>query len=280
MRTAIACLQALFVALVSTSPARAQAGRYLPLPGGGGGSRFVPHFFPHGAGEWVFWVIAAIVLAVAGYHVGLAIGRWLRRPPEKPGAFRPAEPTVRQAAAAPPPMRDLILQPGEVAAKATQTRLLLEFLARQDHALDPVALHKRVATTFTLVQKAWEARDYGTVRELLLPGILAEHQRLLKSMRRNHEINRVEGLRIERLEFVHLHCPQSVDEQEVTALVTFQASIYFVDDRTGRTRAASVHRVGSRSSGSFAVTATTGCCGPSNRATNPTDWSGRTSPRT
>ena len=40
-------------------------------------------------------------------------------------------------------------------------------------------------------------------------------------------------LAIERLELVHLHCPQCADDQEVTALITFRASVYFVYDRTG-----------------------------------------------
>ena len=130
-------------------------------------------------------------------------------------------------------MQDLILQPHEVATKAEQTRRLLEFLACRDRAFDPAELHRFIATTFALVQKAWEARDYQPVRHLLLPNILAKHEALLKSMRGHHEINRIEGLRVERLELVHLHCPARADDQEVTALITFRASVYFVDDRTG-----------------------------------------------
>jgi predicted lipid-binding transport protein (Tim44 family) len=87
--------------------------------------------------------------------------------------------------------------------------------------------------TFTRVQKAWEARDYSFIEHLILPDILAKHEGLLKEMRNCHEINRIEDLRIERLEFVHLFCPHFVDGQEVTALITFRATVYFVDDRTG-----------------------------------------------
>jgi predicted lipid-binding transport protein (Tim44 family) len=109
----------------------------------------------------------------------------------------------------------------------------MESLSRQDPALDPVKLHAKVSLTFDLVQKAWEARDYSSVRHLLLPDILARHEKLLKDMRNCHDINRVEGLRIERLEFVHLDSPQPAGAQEVTALITFRASVYFIDDRTG-----------------------------------------------
>jgi len=130
-------------------------------------------------------------------------------------------------------MQDLILQPAEVADRAEQTRRVMEFLAYQDHAFDPGGLHQWIAKTFVLVQKAWEARDYESIHHLLLPNILAKHVGLLASMRTNHEINRIDDLRIERLEFVHLHCPQAVESQEVTALITFQASVYLIDDRTG-----------------------------------------------
>jgi predicted lipid-binding transport protein (Tim44 family) len=83
------------------------------------------------------------------------------------------------------------------------------------------------------VQQAWEARDYSPVRDLLMPGILAEHEGLLQSMRANHEVNRIVDLRIERQEFMHLSCPGRLDMQEVTALLTFRARVYFIDERTG-----------------------------------------------
>jgi predicted lipid-binding transport protein (Tim44 family) len=250
MRVAAACLLTLAVALVSASSARAQAGRYVPLPRilppGGGGGGFFPHVPFHvpvragqgqdgggqGDGDYVVLaILAALLLVLLGWYVGRAVGRRLRPAAEMPKSPRPPGPTAWQTTA--PPMQDLILQPHEVAAKAEQTRRLLLFLACRDHALDPGELHRRITTTFVLVQKAWEARDYGPVRHLLLPNILAKHETLLKSMRSNHEINRIEGLRVERLELVHLHCPGCVDDQEVTALITFRASVYFVHDRTG-----------------------------------------------
>ncbi len=249
MRAATTCLLTLAVALVSASSARAQAGRYVPLPrlpsGGGGGGFFphVPFHVPFRVGEGhgdgghddgssvVVAILAALLLGFVGWYVGRAVGRRLRPAAEQSPSPRPPGPTAWQTTV--PPMQDLILQPHEVATKAEQTRRLLEFLAYRDRAFDPDELHRFIATTFALVQKAWEARDYGPVRHLLLPIILAKHESLLKSMRNNHEINRIEGLRIERLEFVHLHCPTCVDDQEVTALITFRASVYFVDDRTG-----------------------------------------------
>jgi hypothetical protein len=52
-------------------------------------------------------------------------------------------------------------------------------------------------------------------------------------MRQAHEINRMKGLRLEAVDFVHLFCPLDPDDQEVAALITFEATAYFVNDRNG-----------------------------------------------
>jgi hypothetical protein len=261
----IVAFLALLLALHSAPPAQAQAGRLpfprIPLPcapfphvsPGGSGSHIIPHVPVHFGGNdndrrdgdntagWIILtILGTLALVFGGWYLGRAIGGRLRPSTKIPKSSWPPEPNAWQSAGV-PPMQDLILQPAEVAAKNEQTRRLMAFLAHADRALNPDDLHSWIAMTFTCVQMAWEERDYSSVRHLLLPGILAKHERLLKEMRNSHEINRIEDLRIERLEFVHLHCPQSVKEQEVTALITFRASVYFVDDRTG------AHTRGSRS---------------------------------
>jgi hypothetical protein len=211
------------------------------VPPGGGVPHIHPHIPVHASGksdqhrdndDAAGWIILAIlgvlVLVPGGWLASRAIrGRlW-------PASRKQTSPGPNDwRSTAMPSMQDLILQPGEVGPKAVQTHRLMEFLVHQDRALDPSVLHQWIALTFLLVQKAGAARDYSSVRHLLLPGILARHEALLKSMRDHHEFNRIEGLQIERLEFVHLHCPHSVEAQEVTALITFRASVYFVDDRT------------------------------------------------
>jgi hypothetical protein len=83
------------------------------------------------------------------------------------------------------------------------------------------------------------------VTELLCNEILAKHQELLQQMRMEGEINRIEGLRVEAVDFVHLFGPEDPDEQEVAALITFEATVYFVRDSDG------VHTRGSRVPGLF-----------------------------
>jgi hypothetical protein len=43
----------------------------------------------------------------------------------------------------------------------------------------------------------------------------------------------MKGLRLEAVDFVQLFCPLDPDEQEVAALITYEASAYFVSDRDG-----------------------------------------------
>lgn len=254
----IVALLTLFLVLDSSPPVLAQAGRFIPfrsiplprtplprVPPPGGGSHIIPHVPVHVGGKdddrrdgdntagWIILtILGTLALVFGGWFLGRALGERLRPMAKNRTSTRPLGSTVWKTTTI-PPMQDLILQPSEVAVKAVQTRRLMEFLAHQDRALDPDDLRSRIAITFTRVQKAWEARDYESVRHLLLPDILAKHEGLLKDMRNSHEINRIEDLRIERLEFVHLHCPHSVEALEATALITFQACVYFVDDRTG-----------------------------------------------
>lgn len=142
-----------------------------------------------------------------------------------------------------PPLEDLIIRPDEVEAKARKTTRLLEVLAKHDAPFSPYVLRAFITGTFTRVQQCWADRDYGPVSELLGPSILAQHEELLRAMRGNHEINRIEDLRVLRLEFVNVSCPSEPACHEVTALITFEAKVYFCDDRNGEIVRGSLKRI-------------------------------------
>jgi predicted lipid-binding transport protein (Tim44 family) len=226
---------ALVVLFCTSVEAQGQAGRFIPAPRipAGGGWRFIPHIpFFHGngsGGEDVCWVIAAIVgiivLAVIGWKIGQALGR--RGQPASPNAGQPMSPINI------PPLEDLIIRPDEVEEKVRKTTRLLEALAQNAAAFKPSELRAFITATFTRVQQCWEARDYGPVKKLLGPTILAQHEELLRAMSRSGEINRIEDLRVRRLEFVHVWCPADANSHEVTALITFEARVYFCNDRSG-----------------------------------------------
>jgi hypothetical protein len=52
-------------------------------------------------------------------------------------------------------------------------------------------------------------------------------------MRANGERNALVGLRVERLEFVHLDYRRDSDALEVAALITFRTASYYVEARSG-----------------------------------------------
>jgi predicted lipid-binding transport protein (Tim44 family) len=170
-------------------------------------------------------VVGVIAVAVVGWKLGRALGRRT-----SPGRSKPRRATSPFPV---PPLEDLILQPDAVEAKARKTTRLLEALAIRDPPFNPCQLRAFITSTFTRVQQCWEARDYGPVRASLGPSILAQHEELLRAMGRNREINRIEDLRVRRLEFVHVECPPEADRHEVTALITFEARVYFVNERSG-----------------------------------------------
>jgi predicted lipid-binding transport protein (Tim44 family) len=196
----------------------------------GEGAVFGPHApVPSSGGSSPTWIIYA-ALAVLGL-IAKALSR--------DSSPSEAEPRVRAPGrrVPAPPAEDVIFGTSATGAKAQQTLALLEFLARRHPQCEPAALRAHVTDTFRRVQQAWEQRDYGPVRDLLLPDIRDEHEARLRQMREHHEINRIEGLRIERLEFVRVSWPKPGREPEVAALITFEATVSFVDDRTGaRTR--------------------------------------------
>jgi hypothetical protein len=132
-----------------------------------------------------------------------------------------------------PPLEDLILSAEEVEEKALSTLWLLDELAQRNPLFNPSSLEAFIKATFLQVQQCWEKRDYGPVRDLLAPSLLAEHEELLQAMRRDGLINRIESLSVRRLEFVHVFCPEETDRHEVTALITFDARTYFVGEATG-----------------------------------------------
>ncbi len=129
---------------------------------------------------------------------------------------------------------DYLYSRSEIGKKAAKTEKLMEFLARQDPTLAPGELAERVRSTFIQLQKCWEARDYGPMKGLMAPALYDQHLAQLRSMERNHEINRIEDLRVEKVDLVHLHYTDDPSQRSFTAIITAQAKDYYVDDRTGK----------------------------------------------
>ena len=127
---------------------------------------------------------------------------------------------------------DFVYRANQVSPKVRKTEKLLTFLSRQDPSVSPEELRKLAETTFLKLQECWEKRDYAPMKPLLMPALFAEHTAQLQGLMRNHEINRIENIRVEKIDLVNVRYTEKSDQREFTALVTASARDYYVDDRT------------------------------------------------
>jgi predicted lipid-binding transport protein (Tim44 family) len=126
---------------------------------------------------------------------------------------------------------DFAYSPEAVAPKTTKTKKLLDFLARQDSTMAAEKLQETARTTFCKLQECWQARDYGPMKPLLMPDLYAQHCSQLAGMKRNHEINMIADLAVERVDIVNLRYMHKADQREFTALISARGRDYYVDDR-------------------------------------------------
>ncbi len=129
---------------------------------------------------------------------------------------------------------DFVYGVAQVAPKSARTEKLLNFLSRQDPSLSPQDLRRLAEATFLKLQECWQARAYGPMEPLLMPPLYAQHKGQLDGLKRSHEVNRIENVRVERVDLVNVRYPEKPDQREFTALVTASARDYYVDDRTGK----------------------------------------------
>ena len=129
---------------------------------------------------------------------------------------------------------DFVYDRRQIARKAEKTEKLLAFISRQDSALLPEALRNLAQSTFLKLQECWQARDYTPVKALMMPALFAQQQGQVLGMVRNHEINRLEDLKVEKVDLVHVRYTEKKDQRQFSALITASARDTYVDDRTGK----------------------------------------------
>ncbi len=129
---------------------------------------------------------------------------------------------------------DFVYSSSEIARKATRTDKLLQFLSQQDPSMAPESLRKLAESTFRKLQECWGTRQYDPMEPLLMPSLYAQHSAQLRGMARNHEINRIEDLKVERVDLVNVRYTEKPDRREFTALISAFARDYYVEDKTGK----------------------------------------------
>src|SRR5262249_34565605 len=109
---------------------------------------------------------------------------------------------------------------------------LLTALAANERFLQPETLREWVTTRFYQVQEAREARDAESLRGVVGDDLLARHRAEAKQLRAAGQINRLAGLEVERTEFVHAAYAGGEGTREFSALLTYKAISYRVDEHT------------------------------------------------
>jgi predicted lipid-binding transport protein (Tim44 family) len=127
---------------------------------------------------------------------------------------------------------DFVYDRNKISPKAGKTEKLLTFLSQQDSPMSPEHLRKLTESTFRKLQECWQARDYSPMQPLMMPDLFGQHTAQLQGLVRNHEINRIESLKVEHVDLVNIRYTEKPDQREFTALITASARDYYVDDRT------------------------------------------------
>ena len=126
---------------------------------------------------------------------------------------------------------DVIIPRSRIEPKAERTASLLSFISKQDGTLAADALTARVKEVFLKLQQCWTARDYGPMKGLLMPHMLAKHSAQLEGMKHNHEIDVVADIVIKAVDLVQVNYTHKPEARTFTALITASAADYYLDDR-------------------------------------------------
>jgi len=130
------------------------------------------------------------------------------------------------------PKKNYLADGAAVAPRAETTLAIMTSLARTDAAFNPGELESFVRNVFMRVELAWQARDYSTVGDVMLPSILAEHSAQVETMRQRHEVNMMDDLKVLKIDFVHVRCPVEKEGRSFTVLITASACDYTIDENS------------------------------------------------
>jgi predicted lipid-binding transport protein (Tim44 family) len=129
---------------------------------------------------------------------------------------------------------DFVYSASVVSRKAVRTEKLLQFLSRQDRSVEPETLRQLAESSFRKLEECWEKRDYGPMEPLMMPSLFAQHTAQIRGMVRNQEINRIEDLKVEKVDLVNVRYTEKPNQREFTALISASARDYYVDDTRGK----------------------------------------------
>ncbi len=122
----------------------------------------------------------------------------------------------------------------KVNAKAKKVSALLAIWGRADQAWDESAIRDRASKTFLKLQECWGKRDYTEMKDLMIPVLYNQHVAQLESMKRRHEINKLEGLKLLDLQIILVSNYHGSARDSFTSWIKATAKDTIIDDRTNK----------------------------------------------
>ena len=127
---------------------------------------------------------------------------------------------------------DVVLSRAKIRKKKRKTVKLLEFISKTDDEWKTNKLSARARKLFLTMQKHWQARDYLPIKDEISPVIYKDHVRQLEGLKRNKEINVIEGLKVNYVDLVNVRYTHKPEDREFTVLITATGKNYYVNERT------------------------------------------------
>jgi hypothetical protein len=97
----------------------------------------------------------------------------------------------------------------------------------------PHALHERIEEAFFPIQLSWERRDVSASRPFVSDALYERHAMQLKGYEEQHRVNRIEDLKLGRVELVRMHNVTDDGEDRFVARIECTARDWMEDTRTG-----------------------------------------------
>lgn len=121
----------------------------------------------------------------------------------------------------------------KITAKAQKTAALLDQWRQVDPLWDTATIKKTSAAVFNKLQSCWSQREYGPMQPLLTPSLYTQHISQLDAMKARHELNKLEDLKLLRVEIILVRNYHNPQKDQFTVWLQAKVRDIIVDDRTG-----------------------------------------------
>ncbi|MBI1974074.1 Hint domain-containing protein, partial [Candidatus Micrarchaeota archaeon] len=123
---------------------------------------------------------------------------------------------------------------GAIDKKTERAHRLLNFLSTGWKGWNEQQMVQRVRSSFTIIQAAWEARNYsGAAMGVMMPDIYKEHVEEVNAMIQRHEKNELRNLGLEDVKIILVRNHADKRKNEFVAWVSAHAQDVIVNDKNG-----------------------------------------------